>query len=202
MKSTKKKVLGFTLMELLTVMAIIAILAGLVLATMGFVMKKANRERATAEIAGMSNALESYKLDNGDYPRTVTVNSNVYSSDTLDARTNLDATSVAYKSASLVLYVALSGDANLDRSIDATEKAAGKIYYTFKPNMLFPRVSGTSGLAVQFIADPFRNAYGYSTIGSLSTSGTAGGYNPTFDLWSTAGSGTSATLLPSWIKNW
>jgi general secretion pathway protein G len=59
---------GFTLMELLVVITIIAILAGLVLQTAGYVQKKAARSRAEAEIAALSAALESYKADMGDYP--------------------------------------------------------------------------------------------------------------------------------------
>ncbi|MFZ4386847.1 MAG: prepilin-type N-terminal cleavage/methylation domain-containing protein [Chthoniobacterales bacterium] len=60
---------GFTLIELMIVIAIIAILASLVLSTAGYVQKKAARSRAEAEIAAVGAALESYKADNGDYPR-------------------------------------------------------------------------------------------------------------------------------------
>lgn len=59
---------GFTLLELLVVMAIIAILAGLILSTAGGIQNKAARARAESEIAALSAALESYKADNGDYP--------------------------------------------------------------------------------------------------------------------------------------
>ena len=59
---------GFTLMELLAVITIIAILAGLVLQTAGYVQKKAARSRAEAEIAALAAALESYKAELGDYP--------------------------------------------------------------------------------------------------------------------------------------
>ena len=55
-------------MELLIVIAIIAILASLVLAAAGSVQKKGARSRTEAEIAALGAALESYKADNGDYP--------------------------------------------------------------------------------------------------------------------------------------
>lgn len=69
----KKMLKGFTLIELLIVVAIIAILAGLTLSTMGYVNKKGARSRAEAEIAALSAAIESYKLEFGTYPTNQTV---------------------------------------------------------------------------------------------------------------------------------
>src|SRR6184192_3861885 len=60
---------AFTIIELLVVISIIIILAGLILSTVGYVQKKGARSRAEAEIAAMSAALESYKADTGIYPR-------------------------------------------------------------------------------------------------------------------------------------
>jgi hypothetical protein len=56
------------------------------------------------------------------------------------------------------------------------------------------------------IRDPFGNSYGYST--KKASDPNANGYNPTFDLWSTAGVAPSPTPAPPatqqnlWIKNW
>ena len=63
------RVRGFTIIELLVVIAIIIILAGLIVSTVGYVQKKGARSRTEAEIAAISTALESYKADNGIYPR-------------------------------------------------------------------------------------------------------------------------------------
>ncbi len=60
---------AFTLIELIVVTAVIIILTGLVLSTVGYVQKKAARSRAETEIAAMSAACENYKADNGTYPR-------------------------------------------------------------------------------------------------------------------------------------
>ena len=59
---------AFTIIELLVVMTIILVLAGLILATSGYVQNKGKRSRAEAEIAAISAALENYKADNGIYP--------------------------------------------------------------------------------------------------------------------------------------
>src|SRR5881398_3767320 len=63
---------AFTLIELVLVVGIIIVLAGLVLSTVGYARKKGARSRAETEIAAISAACEDYKADNGVYPRTST----------------------------------------------------------------------------------------------------------------------------------
>jgi type II secretory pathway pseudopilin PulG len=189
---------AFTLIELLVVIAIIIVLAGLILSTVGYVQKKGARSRAETEIAAMSAACESYKADNGIYPRDATT------TDSLNARVSGDPTSTSYRQASLYLYIQLSGT-NADR----TPITGARSYFAFKPNQLSP---SDQALPVQFIRDPFGNSYGYSTAGQAwidgGSLGTQTGYNPTFDLWSTDGltadpPGTPPdTITPQWIKNW
>src|SRR6266542_3875035 len=74
----------FTLIELIVVVGVIIILTGLVLSTVGYARKKGARARAETEIAAMSAACESYKADNGVYPRDPTQNT---ATDALNART-------------------------------------------------------------------------------------------------------------------
>src|SRR6476660_7798757 len=64
---------GFTILELLIVIAIIAILAGLILSTAGYIQKKGASSRAETEIAALTVALENYKADNGYYPHGTNV---------------------------------------------------------------------------------------------------------------------------------
>jgi prepilin-type N-terminal cleavage/methylation domain-containing protein len=190
---------AFTLIELLVVIAIISILAGLLLSTFGYMQKKGVRARAETEIAAMSAACESYKADNGVYPRDTTNNT----TDNLAALTSqtppdplptsYDPSNAAYSSASFYLYGQLSGNINGDRSTYSQ-----KSYFQFKPNMLSP--AGGTG-TVTAIRDPFGNSYGYSTANQANPSY---GFNPTFDLWSTGGTSnaTDAAYEKAWIKNW
>jgi len=188
---------GFSLIELFVVISIIIVLAGLILSTVSYVQKKGTRSRAEVEIAAISAALESYKADNGIYPRDNTTNQYT---DTLDARQNTDPTQTVYQNASLYLYEQLSGDSSANLQPPAT----AKIYFSFKPQMLGGTRDANGNLtSVSYIRDPFGNSYGYSTIQAANPGDSTKGYNPTFDLWSTAGTTSgSATDLNQWIKNW
>jgi general secretion pathway protein G len=59
---------GFTLVELMIVIVIIGILAGVVLLNVGPMSIKARRARAAQDIANMSSAIDIYQADNGFYP--------------------------------------------------------------------------------------------------------------------------------------
>lgn len=59
---------SFTLVELMVVVAVIGIVAGIVLAAAGGVQKKAARDQAKAEINMISVAMEGFKTANGTYP--------------------------------------------------------------------------------------------------------------------------------------
>jgi general secretion pathway protein G len=61
---------AFTLIELMAVVTIIIILAGLVVGGLGFVTERQAREKAKVQIALLSKAIEEYKLDMGVYPGT------------------------------------------------------------------------------------------------------------------------------------
>ena len=178
---------AFTLIELIVVLGLIIVLTGLVLSTVGYARKKGARARAETEIAAMSAACENYKADNSVYPTDSST------TEQLDPTANGNPNNAAYSHASFYLYTKLSGDSTGNRS------PTGKSYLVFKPNMLLP--AGGIG-PVTAIADPFGYSYGYST--RMAANG-SGGYNPTFDLWSTAGltnSPPTAADQNQWIKNW
>jgi type II secretory pathway pseudopilin PulG len=187
-----KKLRAFTIIELLVVISIIIILAGLILSTVGYVQKKGARARAEAEIAAISAALENYKADNGVYPTVAATNSVDPGSD--------PPVGAKYQAATKFLYGALSGDnENYNNQIDTSQEHQNKTYFSFKPQMLGgTRDTNNSITAVTYIRDPFGNSYGYSTA---KASGAAFGYNPTFDLWSVADA-NPASNQTQWIKNW
>ena len=214
MKTHPSSKSAFTLVEMLTVMAVIAILAGLIVGIQAFAQKKAALTRAEGEIRTYATACEGYKADEGGYPRDLKGGNSV--TDSLDPRVDGDPTSIKYQKSSVELYKALSGDDNADG------KASGKLYCEFTPSQLQKNSAGE----IKFIKDPFGNCYGFSTAGTAmeeqyrqdllkdpSTKRPTGselkGFNPTFDIWSTGGviskSGAGNSLNTErkrWVKNW
>lgn len=63
-----KKNNGFTLLELLTVIAIIIILAGILIPAVGIVRQKAKAARAQADIESLSVAIKMFETDFGTSP--------------------------------------------------------------------------------------------------------------------------------------
>jgi len=206
---------GFTLIEMLTVMLIIAVLASLILGVNALVQSKAARARAEGEIRTLSMGCENYKVDNGTYPRTG-------DTDALNPRedVNPNSSDEKYQDASKDLYKALSGDSGPGKDPDFIPD--GKIYLPefFKPNVLAAKKDANGKIIeVKYIQDPFGQCYGYSTAGAeeeerflkeLRTKPSASrparmkGYNSTFDLWSTGGStkGDDEKARAKWVKNW
>ena len=178
---------AFSLVELLVVIAIILILAGLILSTMGYVRKKGARSRAETEIAAISAACESYKADNAVYPSNV---------DT-DGLSSTDPNPNDYLTACRYVYGELTGDRDFDGATDAGSRS----YLSLKASSLLRNDMSnppSSSNQVTAIRDSFGNSYGYSTREAANG---IGGYNPTFDLWSTTG-GTTTNDVAGWIKNW
>jgi general secretion pathway protein G len=62
--------LGFTLIELMVVIVILGILAGLIVPRIMGRPEEARRTKARIQMESMETALKLYKLDNGVYPST------------------------------------------------------------------------------------------------------------------------------------
>src|SRR5438105_4861951 len=151
-----------TIIELLVVIIIIFILAGLVLSISSYVQNKGTRARAETEIAAISAALESYKADNGIYPANNATNS-------LDPTTATNPSS--YVSASNYLYIQLSGDSDGNPTTTSSSDTRNYFGGSLKQSMLSPNPPAAN----TYFHDPFRNrdassstlvpynSYGYST---------------------------------------
>ncbi len=61
---------GFTLIEIMVVMVILGILAGLIIPKIMGRPEEARRTKARIQIESIETALKLYKLDNGSYPTT------------------------------------------------------------------------------------------------------------------------------------
>jgi prepilin-type N-terminal cleavage/methylation domain-containing protein len=171
---------SFTLVELLTVMAIISILTAIVLFAASGVRNKTARSRAASEIQTISSALESYKTDNGIYPSFTGFTTNTtYSANDGSQSGGL------YKQSSQILYQALSGQTN------ATDTPIGnKSYMAFSQGIIGDATTGTGS----YLRDPWGYSYGYSSTNA---------YTTFFDLWSTGGLlKGNANFTNAWIANW
>jgi len=129
---------AFTLIELLAVITIIGILAGLTLGAAGAVRRHGATSTAKAEVAALQAACDRYFADNNTYP----VNTNVSPSSSFAPN--------AYTAAGQVLFTNLLGSANL------TAAPTSKRYFEPKPAM----VSGN------YFIDPWGYAYGYNSDGT------------------------------------
>lgn len=65
---SKKELLAFTLIELMVVIAVIGVLAGLSMGIAGYARRKAQEGKARGEIEKLQYVLQDYLMENGIYP--------------------------------------------------------------------------------------------------------------------------------------
>lgn len=174
MKHRLQTTASFTLVELMVVVAVIAVLSGLILGGAGAVRQRAVRGQAKTEIAAIEAALGRYQADTGEYP----VQTSLFRQNSYDPAPS------SYNPAGSLLFSNLWGAA----TYGATR--GGRQYINVKPSMV-----STSGTA-HFFIDPWGYAYGYYWSG---TNSLYGGAVP--DVWSTGG-GTTATASNKWVTSW
>lgn len=145
---------AFTLIELLAVITIIGILAGLTLGAAGAVRRHGATSTAKAEVAALQAACDRYFADNSAYPIGTA-----------------SPTTVTAPAGGTVLFTNLLGSATL------TAVPTSKRYFEPKPAMVFTNSSPN------YFIDPWGYAYGYNSDGTnapliWSTAGqTTGGAN-------------------------
>ena len=221
---------GFTLIEVITAMAVILILTGLVIQISGYVTNRGSKARATAEIAMLSTACESYKADAGAYPEDL---GGAEVTNKLKPKKDFKPTKEEYELANRFLYRELSGDklGTGDFPDGVPDKDEPRYLKEFDPKLLKTNKDSSGKITeVRFIQDPFGYPYGYSTAAArderkylqdLREKGSSArrpsaaemdGFNSaSFDLWSTGGSKPSSDPTDEkskelewakWIKNW
>jgi len=150
---------AFTLVELMGVMVVIGILAGLTLGGAGAVRRQGAVNQAKAEIAALQAACERYYADNNAYPTNTSVN----------PASSFNPTNYACSS----VFSALFG------TNQYSSKPSGRRYFEPKPSM----VSSTNAQNPSFV-DPWGYTYGYNSDGTnapliWSTAGQTTGGNST-----------------------
>jgi type II secretory pathway pseudopilin PulG len=153
---------GFTLVELLTVVAIIMILAGLTVGGLSYFNRKMAEDKTRLQLKLIANGLEAYYFDNGEYPLS--------ESSTGDNK-------------SFVLYEALFYDTDNDGKNYENDDDQETYVVEMDPGSSNQGwISGT-GTNVELI-DGFGNEYRYRR-----RSNPASMRNPDFDLWSVGADG-------------
>lgn len=222
----KPSVSAFTLIEMLTVLAIIVILTSMVISVGVYVQKRSALARSSGEIKMLEAACESYKSDTGSYPR------DTVKTDNINPKVDLIPTAAKYAESSLFLYQELTGDKSTTGDNDLKGKPGsgppngipdfGEPRYLkeFEPRILNAvKDKVTKKIStVNFFQDPFGFSYAYSTgaakdeqtyqtailtdpskISSLKrpTGAALHGFTPgSFDLWSTGGSNPTGKVTP------
>jgi general secretion pathway protein G len=177
---------GFTLVELMAVVTIIVILAGLVVGGMGFANESQAKKKAVVQMALISKSLEEYKIDNGQYPLTTNSPSGSGNSD--------------------ILFNALYFDSDGDKVGPVVGSGSGDTDQKMYLIELDPNTSKqgwTSGVASAKtkIKDPWGNEYRYRTAVDLTGQKNDDTQNPDFDLWSTGKDGKTEPGTPKDPKN-
>lgn len=174
--NSRNSIGGFTLIELMAVITIIVILAGLVVGGLGFVTERQAKEKAKVQIALLSKAIEEYKLDMGKYPG---------STDNTAA-----AGQISRELYDRLFYQGWEFTNNPSRPDTPADPKATKIYLadldptSSKQGWVTPSTAANPP-ANQQILDPWGKEYRYRK-------GT-NAVNPDFDLWSEGKDGRTRT---------
>jgi prepilin-type N-terminal cleavage/methylation domain-containing protein len=151
---------AFTLIELLAVITIIGILAGLTLGAAGAVRRHGATSTAKAEVAALQAACDRYYADYNLYPSNTAV----------DPLTKTNPST--YTNAGQTLFNNLVGSDKLSVAPKT------KRYFEPKPSMVY--TNATANASTNYFIDPWGYAYGYNSNGTnppliWSTAGTTNG---------------------------
>lgn len=211
-----RKVKAFTLIELMVVVTIIVLLAGMTVAITTAVQNKARRAKTSALIKAIDAGLERYRTDNGDYPRPA-------QEDETGEVNGMNTKTGPAKA----LYQALSGDGDdaieggssgSDGETDDDEKAYWEEIVNPLGGSSEQREEGGGGPTVRkgvpveyvnggfLLTDPWKHPWQYELFDPAeSDEYSQNTRNMTYDLWSfgeDSTAGTDPELEGKWITNW
>lgn len=161
----RKSLRGFTLVEILAVMFIIAILMTFVIGAFGWVETTRREEAAKTFVARISAGLQSYQSDTGEFP---------------DGNGSVDSSNAVYQ--------ALFGDFDNDGQPDKERGVRNTIYVEeLNPNQQKGGEATVALIKNRFClldpwGQPYRYRLGFQQMDSKGVRGT--GMNPDFDFWS------------------
>lgn len=177
------------MIELMVVIGIMVILAGLLIGSLPGIQAKINRGRVEAFIAELESGLSKYQIDNGIYPQNPPSG---------------DSDSAGIEGAK-VLYKHLSGDYNLDGKVDFENNEriyVQKLDYDSNRNAKEKRSDSYDGsyMVIDAFGDPVRYVAEPPNLPKGQTRLTR---NPTYDLWSIAGTDPQKSdSEAAYIGNW
>lgn len=189
---------GFSMIELLVVLGVIVLLAGMLIAALPGIQTKVNRNRVEAFLAELESGLSKYQIDNGIYPL------NEPSGDR--DQDGLKGSSVLYKN--------LSGDRNLNGQVDRVEEGAEaderineEVYVErldYESNKDArdgrSRIVGGEYMVMDSYGDPVRYLAQPPKLKDEKDRETR---NPTYDIWSIAGQNPKdPDAEAAFISNW
>ena len=161
---------GFTLVELMAVITIIVILAGITIGGMGYVKEKEARSKARVQIDLLANAMEEYKQDFGTYPLGAT----------------------AAKGDTNILFRALYWDSD-DNGSGPDADLEQKIYLAdLDPTLNKQGWVPDNQKAQTKIRDPWGNEYYFRSGKTADGKTNPGAVNPDFDIWSAGPDGKTS----------
>jgi prepilin-type N-terminal cleavage/methylation domain-containing protein len=180
---------GFSMIELMVVVGIMVILAGLLIAALPGIQSRINRNKVETFIAELESGLSKYQIDNGTYPLN---------------EPGGDREIAGIKGAA-VLYKHLSGDWDLNGEVDFTQNEkvyVPKIDY-FSQREARERRSDSIGGQYMLI-DSYSNPIRYlAQVPNLAPGEKRETYNPTYDIWSiTDANPDNPDESAKYITNW
>ena len=126
---------AFTLIELLVVIAIIGILAGLLIPLAGIATTKMRISRVKAELSSYVNAIETYKMETGEYPPDNGLMRTINPTPTNEYKTRLGLNPLYYELTGAV-FTNQGGAARYKLVADGTEIKVSDLTQAFNVNGL------------------------------------------------------------------